>query len=78
MFNALPLQPDDFVQQWKTAEKPDGVNNVEVPLNKDGISALASAYFTHCIAVRNNGESLKKALKKLNTIAAVLTFEVAL
>lgn len=78
MLDALDLLPADYTRQWKTAEKPDGLNNVYVELDVAGIKALAKTYFDHYISLRDQGEQLKLQLKQQTSVDAVEQFSLAL
>lgn len=64
IFSMLPYLPDDYTEQWKTAEKQaDGISNVYVTLDKTALAGLAAAYFQ---VKKNNwaaGEAAKQQLK---------------
>ena len=61
--SALPLLPDDYIQEWKTADKLDGINNVYVVLDKKGIAGVAMACLSAFTDRWALGDSRKKALK---------------
>jgi len=60
---ALPILPAGYTQQWKTADKPDGINNTYVTLDKAGLSGLAAACLGAFTSRWANGDAEKRALK---------------
>lgn len=64
VFSALPLLPSDFTEVWKTADKAEnGVDNIYVTLDKQGITGLAMAYLSFKKSVWSDGEKRKIELK---------------
>jgi hypothetical protein len=78
VYSALPLLPDNWSQQWKTADKPDGINNVYVAVDKAGVQALALAALQRKTSVWQRGDDLKKAVKLLTTAEQIAAFAVVL
>jgi hypothetical protein len=78
VFSASSLLPDTWSMSWKTADKPDGINNVYVTLDKAGIAGLAMAALERKSGVWAAGDELKKAVKGIATVTGVEAFVVAL
>ena len=78
VYSALPLLPANWSQQWKTADKPDGIHNVYVTMDKAGIQALAMAALQRKVSVWERGDEVKKAAKLLATAEQVESFAVVL
>lgn len=60
---ALPILPPNYTQRWKTADKPDGINNTYVVLDKAGLAGLAVACLEAFAARWAAGDAEKRALK---------------
>lgn len=60
---ALPILPVNYTQQWKTADKPDGINNIYVDLDKSALSGLATACLEAFTARWAVGDAEKRAIK---------------
>ena len=60
----LPYLPAYYTREWKTADKV-GVENVYVTLDKEGITAMAMAYFHQFNNNWEAGDAVKKTLKAL-------------
>ena len=61
---ALPLLPETYTRQWKTADKI-GVDNVYVTLDKAGITAMGMACFERLNYNWERGDLIKKQLKAM-------------
>lgn len=64
MFSSLPLRPDNYTKEWKTADKlEDGITNIYVVLDKTGITMLAATYAEFREQLWDAGETRKRSLK---------------
>jgi hypothetical protein len=78
VFSASSLLPDTWSMSWKTADKPDGINNVYVILDKAGVAGLAMAALQRKSGVWAAGDELKKTVKAMPTVEAIEAFVVVL
>ena len=78
MYSALPSLPDTWSVEWKTADRPDGINNVYVTLKKSDMTALAMAALQRKSAVWAAGDLLKKQVKSLTSATDIEAFVVTL
>lgn len=74
VFSVLPLLPIDWTIEWKTADKPDGLNNTYIILDKAAVSGLASATFMRKSKIWAKYDAKKKAVKLLKTAKEVEGF----
>lgn len=83
MFSLLPELPSGYTETWKTADtEADGIRNVYVTLDKDGITGLAKALFTRKKNLWAAGEANKVAIKNLaldpdTTYKDILNYDIS-
>ena len=64
MFSVLNELPDNYTEIWKTTDKTsNGIDNIYVTLNKQGIKGLALSYLQFKKDNWKAGETKKQALK---------------
>jgi hypothetical protein len=78
VYSAMSALPDDWSMEWKTADKPDGINNVYVTLRKSDMTALALAALQRTSAVWSAGDLLKKQVKALTSAPEIDAVVVSL
>jgi len=66
---ALPLLPETYTREWKTADKV-GVDNVYVTLDKAGLMAMGMACFAQFNTNWSRGDAIKKQLKSMYALGA--------
>lgn len=57
------VYPVDYSIDWKTADKPDGVNNTYVTLDKQGLIHLLASFASHSLSVWAESDDYKVAVK---------------